>query len=169
MVMSIDGCLNNAADFSTWQQVKKSSIERTTKLGQPVGQKRSSPWVCAMSAANRLIVAMQIPIRKRRHGRGADHPRGVRAGGVCRSTSRRRGRGSETRRRSCSHQEDALTPADLFFSNPRTKRSGWGGWPHPENTAHGLRDFSPGASVISAMRPPFSATQEFFVSGYLSV
>lgn len=33
----------------------------------------------------------------------------------------------------------------------------------------GLRDFSPGASAISAMRPPFSATQEFFVSGYLSV
>ena len=38
-----------------------------------------------------------------------------------------------------------------------------------EHAAHGLRDFSPGASAISAMRPPFSATQEFFVSGYLSV
>jgi hypothetical protein len=55
------------------------------------------------------------------------------------------------------------------FFNPRTKQSGWEGGSHPENTAHGLRDFSPGASVISAMRPPFSATQEFFVSGYLSV
>ena len=57
----------------------------------------------------------------------------------------------------------------FVFSNPWMKRSGWGGWSHPENTAHGLRDFSPGASAISAMRPPFSATQEFFVSGYLSV
>ena len=61
------------------------------------------------------------------------------------------------------------THADLFFSNPRMKRSGWGDWSHPESTPHGLRDFSPGASAISAMRPPFSATQEFFVSGYLSV
>ena len=33
----------------------------------------------------------------------------------------------------------------------------------------GLRDFSPGASVISAMREPFRPTQEFLVSGYLSV
>src|SRR6266478_3145384 len=61
------------------------------------------------------------------------------------------------------------THVDRFFSNPRMKRSGWGDWSHPESTSHGLRDFSPGASAISAMRPPFSATQEFFVSGYLSV
>ena len=65
--------------------------------------------------------------------------------------------------------EGQPTHADLFFFNPKMKRSGWGDWSHPENTPHGLRDFSPGASAISAMRPPFSATQEFFVSGYLSV
>ena len=65
--------------------------------------------------------------------------------------------------------EGQPTQADRFFSNPRMKRSGWGDWSHPESTPHGLRDFSPGASAISAMRPPFSATQEFFVSGYLSV
>jgi hypothetical protein len=34
---------------------------------------------------------------------------------------------------------------------------------------YGLRDFSPGARATSAIRPPFSATQEFFVIGYLSV
>jgi hypothetical protein len=33
----------------------------------------------------------------------------------------------------------------------------------------GLRDFSPGAKAISAIRPPFRATQEFLVTGYLSV
>jgi len=80
------------------------------------------------------------------------------------------------RRRAAGHErhhagkpEGQPTQADPFFSNPKTKQSGWEGWSHPENTLHGLRDFSPGASVISAMRPPFSATQEFFVSGYLSV
>jgi hypothetical protein len=35
--------------------------------------------------------------------------------------------------------------------------------------AQGLRDFSPGANAISAIRPPFKATQEFLVTGYLSV
>ena len=35
--------------------------------------------------------------------------------------------------------------------------------------AQGLRDFSPGAKAISAIRPPFRATQEFLVTGYLSV
>ena len=35
--------------------------------------------------------------------------------------------------------------------------------------AQGLRDFSPGAKAISAIRPPLSATQEFLVTGYLSV
>jgi hypothetical protein len=35
--------------------------------------------------------------------------------------------------------------------------------------AQGLRDFSPGAKAISAIRPPFKATQEFLVTGYLSV
>lgn len=34
---------------------------------------------------------------------------------------------------------------------------------------HGWRDLSPGASANSAMRPPFNATQEFAVTGYLSV
>src|SRR5262249_35466600 len=33
----------------------------------------------------------------------------------------------------------------------------------------GTRDGSPGASASSAMRPPFSATQDFLVTGYLSV
>ena len=32
----------------------------------------------------------------------------------------------------------------------------------------GLRDFSPEASAISAMREPLIPTQEFLVSGYLS-
>jgi hypothetical protein len=54
----------------------------------------------------------------------------------------------------------------LFFQS-QDQAVGWDVW--SENTPHGLRDFSPGASASSAMRPPFSATQEFFVSGYLSV
>ena len=65
--------------------------------------------------------------------------------------------------------EGEPTHTDLLFFNPKMKWSGQEGWSHPEDIAHGLRDFSPGASAISAMRPPFSATQEFFVSGYLSV
>ena len=34
-------------------EAKLGLIVRATKLGQPVGQKRSSPWVCVMSAPNR--------------------------------------------------------------------------------------------------------------------
>lgn len=34
---------------------------------------------------------------------------------------------------------------------------------------YGLRDRSPGPSTTSAMREPFGPTQEFLVSGYLSV
>jgi hypothetical protein len=37
------------------------------------------------------------------------------------------------------------------------------------SSPQGLRDFSPGAKAISAMRPPFKATHEFFVIGYFSV
>src|SRR3984957_4210115 len=79
------------------------------------------------------------------------------------------------RRRAAGHQgqhagktEGQPTHADLLFSNSSMKRSGWDHGSPPENTCHGLRDFSPGASVSSAIRPPFNATQEFLVSGYLS-
>jgi hypothetical protein len=34
---------------------------------------------------------------------------------------------------------------------------------------YGWRDFSPGTRAISAMRAPFGPSQEFLVSGYLSV
>ena len=80
-----------------------------------------------------------------------------------------RRRAASQERRDADKPERQPTQAELLSSNPKTKRSGWAGPSHPEDTGHGLRDFSPGASVISAMRPPFSATQEFFVSGYLSV
>src|SRR6185369_13223692 len=100
------------------------------------------------------------------------------------STRRRRDRGSETRRHSCSHhgatrcqpggtarrQARGSAHARRFpFFQSQDEAVEVERLVPPRNPPHRLRDFSPGASVISAMRPPFSATQEFFVSGYLSV